>query len=153
MKDSVTGKGFIIAKIKYKNCETATLRYNNQLLNAGKGFLANCLLEGSKPHIVNMLFGDGGTVNGQPKEVIPTQDRLNGVIRLRKPIVAQIDPEFPSQVVFTVILSEKEGNDFTLNEMALEMSDGKLFNLSTFLDFNKTPDIEEISYCWFVVFI
>ena len=153
MIECITGRGFITATVKYKSGKIHTLSYKNQLLNSGKGFLTKCLLEGAKPHITNILFGDGGTASGQPKEVVPTQEGLNGVVRLRKPVIAQIDPESPNQAIFSTVLGEQEGNGFTINEMALEMSDEKLFSLSTFLDFNKTSDIESIGYCWFVVFI
>lgn len=152
--DVIKPKGFIKAKIKFKTTgETKTIEFHNMVLNGGKEFLAKCLLEGSKPVIGNILFGDGGAEdNGQPKEVSPSRDKLHGVTRVKKPVVGQIDPETPTQVIFSVVINEEEGNEFPLNEMGLELSDGTLFSLSTFANLNK-DDQMEISYWWFVSFV
>ncbi len=153
MKDLVKSRGFIEGKITYKNTdEIKTVRFDNTILAGGKEFLAKCLLEDApKLHITHMLFGDGGTVNGNAKIISPTQDKMFGVTRVRKPVVAQVDPETPTQIIFSVVVNEEEGNDFPLNEMALELSDGTLFNLSTFADLNKTEQME-IAWSWFVCF-
>lgn len=154
MRDLIKSKGYIRARITYKNTgKVETLQFNNAILDNGKEYLAKCLLEEfPKLHITNMLFGDGGTVNGEPKEVSPMQDKLNGVTRVKKAVVAQVDPEMPTQLIFSVIINEDEGNNFPLNEMALELSDGTLFNLSTFYDLNKTDQME-IAWSWFVCFV
>ena len=153
MSDIIIPKGYIEAKIKHKDTGLIeNLRFDNQVLNAGKELLINALLEPSKARIVNILFGDGGTENGEPKEVSPTQDKLNGVVRMRKSVIAQIDPETPTQAIFTVVINEDEGNDFVLNEMGLELSDENLFSLSTFSNLNKTDQME-ISWSWFVCLI
>jgi Phage tail-collar fibre protein len=153
MNDSIIVKGYIKIKIKDKLSGRVDILRFNTVLNSGRKFLANCLLEyPSKPYIANMLFGDGGTVNGEPKEVLPTQDKLNGVVRIRKPVVAQLDPDVPNQAIFSVMLGYDEGNDLVINEMALELSDENLFSLSTFSDLNKTDQME-ITYGWFVQFI
>jgi len=151
--DVIKPKGFIEAKIRYKNTnKIKIIRFNNQVLNGGKEFLAKQLLEGSPNlHIAYMLFGDGGTIGGQPKEISPSQDKLNGVTRIKKPVVAQSDSELP-QVIFSVIVEDNEGNDSPLNEMGLELSDGTLFSLSTFADLNKTDQME-ISWSWFVCIV
>lgn len=146
-------KGFIEARIKYRNTnEIKILKFNNQTLNSGKEFLCNCLLEKSPLFISNMLFGDGGTDKGEPKEIQAFQENLNGVVRIKKQVIAQIDPEVSTQAVFTIIIGENECNGITLNEMALELSNEKLFSLSTFADLNKTDDME-ITWSWFVCFV
>lgn len=151
--DSIKPQGFIRAEIKYKDTKQCDIiEFNNQVLNGGKEFLARCLLEGSKSHIAHMLFGDGGTSNEMPKEVLPTQDKLNGIVRVKKSVVSQIDPEVPTQLIFSVIVDESEGNGFSLNEMGLELSDGNLFSLSTFANLNKTDQME-ITWSWFVCMI
>jgi hypothetical protein len=66
-------------------------------------------------------------------------------------VVSQIDPESPI-AIFTVIIGEEEGNDFTINEMGLELSDESLFSLSTFADFNKTDQME-ITWSWNISFL
>jgi hypothetical protein len=152
--DIIKPKGFIEARIKYKNTNTVkTIKFNNQVLNGGKRFLAKCLLEDSTSiHVAYMLFGDGGTINRQPKEILPSQDKLSGVIRVKKPVIAQLDSDILAQVIFSVMIDDNEGNEFPLNEMGLELSDGTLFSLSTFADLNKTDQME-ISWSWFVLVV
>jgi hypothetical protein len=154
MIDHIVPKGYIQARIKHKNKGIETLTFKNQVLNTGKIFLAKCLLEEYKDtvHIANMLFGDGGTQNGTPKEVSPSAQNLNGVTRIKKPVVAQINPDSPMEAIFVVIISEDEGNDFITNEMGLELSDGSLFSLSTFADLNKTDQME-ITWSWNISFL
>lgn len=154
MRDLVKSKGYVLAKITHRDTgKIDVIQFNNIILDGGKEFLARCLLEEfPKVYIKYMLFGDGGTVNGVPKEVSPMQDKLHGVTRVKKTVVAQVDPEMPTQLIFSVIINEDEGNNFPLNEMALELSDGTLFNLSTFSDLNKTDQME-ITWSWFVCFV
>ena len=154
MGELIKIKGFIQAKIKYKDTgKIETLKFNNQVLIHGRMFLANSLLESDKKlWIANMLFGDGGSTKDGPKEVMAMQDKLNGVVRLRKPVVAQIDPEIPTQVIFSIIIGEEECNGCVLNEMGLELNNESLFSLSTFSDLNKTDQME-IAWSWFVCFI
>ena len=153
MVELIKSKGFIEAKIKYKSTnKIEILRFNNQTLNSGKEFLCRCLLEKSPLFISDMRFGDGGTEDGTPKEVTPFQETLSGVTRIKKPVVSQIDSEVSTQAIFTIIIGENECNGNVLNEMALELSDGKLFSLSTFADLNKTDDME-ITWSWFVCFV
>jgi hypothetical protein len=151
--DLIKPKGFIQAKITHKDTgKVEVIKFDNAVLNNGKEFLAKCLLEGPKPHIANILFGDGGTTNGEPKEILPTQDKLIGITRMKKSIISQIDPEMPTQIIFSVILEENECNDFPINEMALELSDETIFSFSNFADLNKTDQME-IAWSWFVCFI
>jgi hypothetical protein len=152
MSEVITAKGFIKATIKYQD-RVEELVFKNLVLNSGKEVLANNLLEtDSKPFVKNIIFGDGGSVNGTPKEVQPTQEGVNGVVRIKKSVVAQLDPENPTQAMFTVVLNENEGNDFVLNEMGLELSNGKLYSLSTFADLNKTAQME-ITWDWYVYYV
>lgn len=153
MKELIMPQGYIQAKIKYKNNDIKILKFKNQVLNTGKNFLTKSLLEEYKNsvHVANMLFGDGGTMNGVPKEVSPSAQGLSGITRIKKPVIAQIDVESPSQAIFTVIIGEEEGNDFVINEMGLELSDKSLFSLSTFADLNKTDQME-IAWSWHIVF-
>lgn len=154
MLDSVKSKGYIRARITYKDTgRVENLQFDNIILNQGKEYLARCLLEEHpKLPIKFMLFGDGGTADGQPKEISPIQQGLHGVTRIKKQVVAQVDPEMPTQIIFTVIVGEEEGNNHALNEMGLQLSDGTLFNLSTFSDLNKTDQME-IVWSWFVCFV
>jgi hypothetical protein len=153
MKDLVKSRGYIQAKIKYTDGRIEVIQFDNTILDSGKEYLARCLLEEyPKLSIQYMIFGDGGTQNGEPKEISPMQESLFGVTRVKKTVVAQVDPEMSKQVIFSVVIGEDEGNNFSLNEMALVLSDGTLFNLSTFSDLNKTDQME-IAWSWFVCFV
>jgi len=153
MKDLVNSKGYIIARIKYRDGRIETRQFSNAILESGKQYLAKCLWEEyPKLSISHMVFGDGGTQNGEPREVSPMQESLFGVTRVKKVVIAQLDPEMPKQVIFSVVIGEDEGNNYPLNEMALVLSNGTLFNLSTFSDLNKTDQME-IAWSWFVCFI
>lgn len=153
MNEVVRPQGYITATLRYKH-KTEILKFKNKVLDSGKKFLADSLLEKPvKPfYIASMLFGDGGTEKEKPKEVLPTMTSLSGTARVKKDVIAQIDPEFPTQAVFTAVVEESEGNNFTLNEMALVLNDGTLFSLSTFPDLNKTDQFE-IAWMWVVSFI
>jgi Phage tail-collar fibre protein len=155
MKELISPKGYIQAKIKYKNSRIEILTFQNNVLDSGKSFLANCLLEKhvSPLFIKSMLFADGGTVNGVPKEVITSSTTVSGTVRLKKDVIAQIDPELPTQAIFSAVIGFDEGNDFTLNEMALLLSDGEtIYSLSNFANLNKTDQME-IAWSWFVYFV
>lgn len=150
MEECVKIKGIVTGRINYKNGETKAFMFSNAVVLDGREFLASCLLQspGTPPFVANMLFGDGGTSNGMPKEVVPTQNRLNGVVRLKKPVIAQIDPEVKTRVIFTIIMEEQEVKDATLNEMGLELSNEKFLSIATFPDLNMTEQMESIMWGW-----
>jgi hypothetical protein len=155
MKELIQPKGYIQAKIKYKNSKIEILKFQNNVLDLGKSFLSSCLLEKhvSPLHVKSMLFADGGTVNGVPKDVITSSTTVSGTVRLKKDVIAQIDPELPTQAIFSAVINYEEGNDFTLNEMGLLLSDNEtMFSLSNFANLNKTDQME-IAWSWYILFI
>jgi hypothetical protein len=155
MKELIQAKGYIQAKIKYKDSRIQILKFKNNVLDSGKSFLAACLLEKhvSPLYVKSMLFADGGTVNGVVKEVITSSTTVSGTTRLKKDVIAQIDPELPTQAIFSAVIGYEEGNDFKLSEMALLLSDGEtIFSLSNFADLTKTNQME-IAWSWFVYFV
>lgn len=152
MGEVVQAKGYIKRKIKYKDRVEYT-EFNNKVLNSGKELLAASLLEGvDRPYVTHIVFGDGGTDKGVPKEVQPSQEGLNGVVRIKKEVVAQINPEMPTQAIFSVVVGQEDGNGFTLNEMGLELSNGKLYSLATFANLDKKDDME-IEWSWYCYYV
>jgi len=154
MRDYIETIGQINLIIK-QNDQINHLHYKNQLLNSGRRFLLSHLMPrpSSTPiFLKNILFGDGGTVDGKVRQVVPEMEQLFGVTRMKKEAVVQVNPEISTQLLLTVVVSESEGNDFTLNEMALELSDGTLFSLATFPDFNKT-DKMELTWLWSIFMV
>ncbi len=148
MNEFIEARGFVKLKIKYKD-RVEFLEFKNKVLNSGKEYMASCLLESTeKPYIANIIFGDGGAEG----EIKPSQEGLIGVTRIKKQVVSQINPENPTQVIFTVIIAENEGNGIKINEMGLELSNGKLYSLVTFNDLDKTDDME-LEWSWHAYFI
>jgi hypothetical protein len=154
VKDYIKTIGQISLIIK-QGGQKSQFSFQNQLLNGGRRFLISNLLQrpsSTSIFLKNMLFGDGGAVNDDVKPVVPEMEQMFGVTRMKKEAVVQINPEIPTQLLLTVIVPENEGNDFALNEMALELSDGTLFSLATFPSFNKTDQME-LTWLWSVFFV
>jgi len=127
----------------------ATLEAGREALAAG---LANEIGEEFNFFISRMLFGDDGTTGGVPKFVDTDRNGLFGTTRVNKPVISSIDPNNPSQVVFTSIITFDEGNGFTLNEMALQMNSGDLYSMATFAGISKTPSLQ-ITFNWRLFFV
>lgn len=104
--------------------------------------LANVIGDSYQFYITRMLFGDGGTQSGVKKYVNAGREGLFGVTRLSKPVIANIDGSIPTQAIFTSVISFDEVVGVTLNEMALQMSNGDLYSMTTFADLNKTEDMQ-----------
>jgi hypothetical protein len=102
--------------------------------------------------VSRMLFGDGGTTGGVPKYVNTERNGLFGITRASKPVIATIDPSFPSQVTFTSVVSYSEANGYNLNEMALQMNTGDLYSMTTFPDLGKTA-LMQITFNWGLSFV
>ena len=146
----VRPKGEIEMVIKNKDGSEIT-SFHNTVLRKGKealaASLANDIGASYDFFISRMLFGDGGSSSGVPKFVNTERNGLFGITRAIKPIIATIDPNALSQVVFTSVLDYDEANGVTLNEMALQMNNGDLYSMATFADLNKTSSIQ-LTFNW-----
>jgi hypothetical protein len=132
------------------------VEFRNTILRTGREALAlslaNRVGDDFDFFINRMLFGDGGTTGGVPKTVAADRNGLFGSTRASKPVIANIDPNNSTQVVFTSVLSYDEGNNFTLNEMALQLHTGDLYSMATFPGITKTPQIQ-VTFNWRLSFI
>jgi len=114
--------------------------------------LANAIGDSFQFFITKMDFGDEGTTgSGVKKFVNAGREGLFGVVRVSKPVLANIDNSLPTQAIFTSVLTFDEAN-ITLNEMALRMANGELYSMTTFPDLNKTTDMQ-ITFNWRLNFI
>jgi len=154
MQDKILVRGHIIRKIRYLDGSVESFEFPNTLLNSAKVRMADFLInENPKPiYITHILFGDGVFEAGQKKEPNPTQTSLLGIVRASKKVVKQVDPEIPTQLVFSVTLENEDANGHVLNEMALQMNDGELFSISTFPNLTKAEDFA-VDWLWVVDFI
>jgi hypothetical protein len=131
------------------HCEVINIQ--NTVLRLGRCALArvlgNNLNEYFDFYVNHMLFGDGGTVGGVKRYVDASRQGLFGVTRIRKPVIATIDSNVPTQVIFTSVISYEEGLGMTINEMALQMANGELYSMVTFPDLTITENMA-ITFNW-----
>ena len=71
---------------------------------------------------------------------------------MSKPVVANIDVNNESQVIFTSVVAFSEGNGFNLNEMALQMQNGDLYSMATFPGISKTQQMQ-LTFNWRISFL
>ncbi|MCL5459921.1 hypothetical protein M3M33_14890, partial [Loigolactobacillus coryniformis] len=85
--------------------------------------------------------------DGSTKFVATSRNGLFGITQASKPVIASVDPNIPSQVIFTSVISFSEANGAVLNEMALQMATGNLYSMVTFPDLTKTAQMQ-ITWNW-----
>lgn len=156
MKDDLSCKGNVQAIIEFKNKKIETIEFKNAILRTGREALAlslaNRVGDEFSFFINRMLFGDGGVTGSAPRLVNTDRTSLFGSTRARKPVVANIDPNNGSQVIFTSVIKYEEANNFVLNEMALELYNGELYSMATFPGITKTSQMQ-ITWNWRLSFI
>lgn len=148
--------GVVERVIEHKNGTIERTEIPNTILRSGRSSLAKALANqiGEKFdfYISRMLFGDGGSQSGARKYVNADRNGLFGTTRLAKPVISVVDPNIPTQVIFTSIITFDEAIGVTLNEMALQMNTNEIYSMTTFPDLNKGPDIQ-LTYSWRLNFI
>lgn len=139
-------KGHVQLIVEDRSGSQKIIEFPNTILRKGReaiaASLANEVEEVYNFYIHRMLFGDGGTSGGQTRFVNTSRNGLFGITRASKPVIASIDPNIPSQVIFTSVVTFSEANGYTLNEMALQMSSGDLYSMVTFPDLTKTEQLQ-----------
>lgn len=155
-KDKVKAIGEVEVYIEYATGEKEKLKFSNAVLTKGREALSACLANQIDTtfnfYINRMLFGNGGTAGGTTKYVASSRNGLFGVTQASKPVIASVDPNIPSQVVFTSVLTFSEANGSVLNEMALQMANGDLYSMATFPDLTKTSQMQ-IVWNWRLDFV
>lgn len=163
MKETMGCRGDIQMIVETRG-RLEVVEFRNTILTTGREALALSLANrvgGDFNFFVSrMLFGDGGAVAGVPKTVQASRTGLFGATRVSKPVVANIDPNNGSQVIFTSVVSYDEGNGFDINEMALQMhgsvpskaTSPSLYSMATFPGISKTP-LMQLTFNWRISFI
>lgn len=160
--DNSKCKGTIEVIIEYQDGHKQKINFNNTILRTGRRALALCLANKTGDDfdffISRMIFGNNGTQGGVPKQVSDDRDALFGPTVVSRPVIANIDPNNETQVVFTSVIPFDEGNGFNLNEMALKLNgspsnsgDG-LYSMATFAGVSKTAQMQ-ITWNWRLSFI
>jgi hypothetical protein len=149
--DAYKTVGAVERIVEYKDGRRVVDNVRNTILKQGRRAfalsLANQIGDSFDFYITRMLFGDGGTANGEKKYVNSDRNGLFGVTRLSKPVLSNIDANASTQVIFTSVIKYDEAVGVTLNEMALQMSSGDLFSMTTFPDLTKTEEMQ-ITFNW-----
>lgn len=152
----IASHGNIFVTVINKDGTTAQLAVKNKVLLTGRSALASSLANQFDGmfnfYIARILFGSNGTVGGAPRYVDDGLDGLFGPVTLTKPVIASIDPTFPSLVTFTTTIQFSELIGQVINEMALEMATGDLFSMATFGDINKTSTMQLV-WSWRISWI
>ncbi len=130
--------------VETKNVKNAVLRTGRQSLAK---CLANIIGDSFQLFVSRMLFGDGGTVGDVPRYVNSDRNGLFGTTQASKPVIASIDPNNATQVVFTSVLTFADANGISLNEMALQLNTGDFYSMATFPDIGKTS-LMQITFNW-----
>jgi hypothetical protein len=148
--------GHVQAIIDYECGKKEIIEFPNTILAKGREALAASLANqyvGTYDYYINrMLFGDGGTSNGSTKYVASSRNGLFGITQASKPVIATVDANIPSQVIFTSVVSKSEANGAVLNEMALQMANGDFYSMVTFPDLSKTSQMQ-ITWNWRLSFV
>jgi hypothetical protein len=158
MKESLSCRGDVQAIIQFSDGRTESIEFNNSILRTGRIALAKSLgnmLDSDYDFFISkMVFGNGGTAAGTnvPKTVLADRTSLFGTQVVVKPVIANLDVNNNSQIIFTSVISYDEGNDFVLNEMALRMNNGELYSMATFPGVTKTSQMQ-LTWNWRLSFI
>lgn len=155
--ETIRPAGDIEAIVEYNDGRpTESFGFKNTILKNGRVALAKSLANviGTTYDffITRMLFGSNGATGGVPKHVDEARNGLFGLTVLSKPIVASIDPNLTTQVIFTSVITFNEANGVPLNEMALQMNNGQLYSMRSFPDLTKT-DHMQITWNWKTSFV
>jgi hypothetical protein len=151
-------RGDVDAIISYEDGTEETIAFRNTILTKGCQALAASLAKGFGQeynyYINRMIFGNGGTDGGGARKFVPPsrQGLFCGTPVVSKPVVSAVDPDMPSQVVFTSVLTVNDANGITLNEMALQMANGELYSMVTFPNLTKT-NVMSIVWNWRLSFV
>jgi phage-related tail fiber protein len=151
-----TCKGTVQVVINYKDGKEDVINFNNTILRTGRAALASALANrignDFDYFISKMIFGDGGTVGGTPRQVSDDRMGLYGSARVLRPVISNIDSNNPTQVIFTSVIPFDEGNGFELSEMALQLNNGDFYSMATFAGISKTSSMQ-ITWNWRLSFI
>lgn len=154
IENFIKSKGTIEGLIEHIDGNINKIKFNNVILKSGRSalvsVLANQIGDEFNCYVNKMLFGNNGVTEdgaGAPKQVGDERTGLFGPVVVRRPVIANVDPNNNTQVVFTSVVPFSEGNGYTLNEMALQLGNSNLYSMATFPGISKTPQIQ-ITWNW-----
>lgn len=145
-------KGNINLKIEYSDGKEEFISFENSALKKGRISVAKSMIKDEpKSYITHVIFGDGGTENGKKKTVTSDLNNLFGTTRVVKPVIAQIDPDNQNRIILITAIEKDEGNNYTINEMAIKLNTDELISMATFKDINKNNTMR-LAWTWILTF-
>jgi hypothetical protein len=152
MISEIKTKGTVERIIQYKDGKIEKSVIENTVLTTGQMALAASLANqfgGQYNYFIsNMIFGNGGTTASNIPKFVPNyQTGLFGTTVANPYVVAVINPQIPTQVIFTSVLGYNTANGQILNEMALVMNNGQFYSMTTFPNLTKNSNMS-ITWTW-----
>lgn len=136
--------------------KVTTKKFNNKVLRSGRIALAKALANDFgadyEYFVTGISFGSGGTLGGSPRFVDDTREGLFGPTIITKPVISSINPDIPTQVTFTSVLTFEEAVGDVVNEMALKLRSGDYFSMVTFGDITKTSSMQ-LTFNWHITWL
>jgi hypothetical protein len=155
IEDTIQCNGDIGMTIEWEDGRIKRQVFQNTVLLEGRkalvASLANSYGDNYDYFISRMAFGEGGKSGGVPKFVTEERTGLFTSV-IEKGVIANIDPNDQSQVVFTSVLSRTDANGFSIDELGLKMNTGLFYSMSTFGGFSKTS-LMQVTFTWRLSFI
>jgi hypothetical protein len=144
-------RGNVGMVIEFENGEKEYRSWHNTVLNNGKNVMARTLAgeigSSFSLYVCKMVFGNTGTIGDVPRFVDASREGLFGPAVISKNVIANIDPNNPTQVIFTAIMTYDDAVDANLNEMGLQLADGTFYSMATFGNITKTS-LMQITWNW-----
>ncbi len=138
-------------KFEWDDGRTEYRTVKNRVLRSGRMNLAKALAnnfgESFEYFVTGISFGNGGTSGGAPRYIDDTRTGLFGTTITTKGVISSINPDFPTQVIFTSVLTFDDAVGSTINEMALKLRNGDYFSMTTFGDISKTSSMQ-LTFNW-----
>jgi len=156
LEEYLMPQGFVEIIIDYEDGGREVMVGRNAVVRKAKEAhvlgLVNQIGDSWDFYVDKMLFGTNGTLSGVPKVVEDTRNGLFGTTLLSKSVASLVNPQVPTQAIFTTVVTFAEGNGSTLNEMALQMKSGNLYSMITLPGIAKTSAMQ-ITFNWRLSFV
>lgn len=149
IKVNISVRGTVTRIIEFHSGEKEITSFQNMIIDGGKRAIATYLSGVDSPKISHMVFGNGGSSQGQLRMVKPEQNELFGITHIKKKVIGQMED---NHIVFATTIEAYEIND-TINEMALQLDNSEIFSIVTMPDFVAPPQLKRITWKWYLAVI
>lgn len=156
MNELIKSQGIVTISTVDKSGEIKKQIVRNKILRTGRIALAKTLANdfgSSFDYFINaMSWGNGGTSGGNLRYIDDTTTGFFGTSLLTKATINSINPDTPTQVVFTSVIGFDEINGNVISEAALKLRNLDFYSMVTFGDITKTSSMQLI-FDWEISFV